>query len=200
MNENLTPKESLEIISGMIKNRKTRLKSNGFMILFWGWLVIAAATGQIILMLLELYNICWTPWLLTLAGGVFAVFYGRRCKEKRSEQSHLDVISGTVWLLFALNAMILGFVFLPLVLGVKYMGVVLILLGVASVIEGVVSQFRPSVIGGIFSNVLGFVNLLLIFFFKDDPMLWIYTFVLLIIGILVTNIIPGYIIRKRYHE
>jgi hypothetical protein len=187
MNENLTPKESLEIISGMIKNRKTRLKSNGFMILFWGWLVIAAATGQIILMLLELYNICWTPWLLTLAGGVFAVLYGRRCKEKRSEQSHLDVISGTVWLMFALNAMILGFVFLPLVLGVKYMGIVLILLGMASVIEGVVSQFRPSVIGGIISNVLGFVNLLLIFFF-------------LIIGILVTNIIPGYIIRKRYHE
>ncbi|HPE87549.1 MAG: hypothetical protein EOL88_15225 [Bacteroidia bacterium] len=200
MNENLTPKESLEIISGMIKNRKTRLKSNGFMILFWGWLVIAAAIGQIILMLLELYSICWTPWLLTLAGGVFAIFYGRSCKEKRSEQSHLDVISGTVWLLFALNAMILGFVFLPLVLGIKYMGIVLILLGIASVTEGVVSQFRPSVIGGIISNVLGFVNLLLFFFLKDDPMLWIYTFVLLILGIFVTNIIPGYIIRRRYYE
>ena len=84
MNENLTPKESLEIISGMIQSRKTRLKSNGFMILFWGWLVITAAAGQVVLMLLEQYNICWTPWLLTLAGGIFSIFYGRSRKEKNS--------------------------------------------------------------------------------------------------------------------
>lgn len=82
MNENLTPKESLEIISGMINNRKTRLKSSGFMIIFWGWLVIAAAAGQMVLMYLELYNICWTPWLLTIAGGVFC-FLGKEMQRAK---------------------------------------------------------------------------------------------------------------------
>lgn len=94
--------------------------------------------------------------------------------------------------------MLLGFVFVPLVLGAKYMGLVLILLGIASVTEGYISQFKPSIIGGVIANLLGFVNLLICYFVSyDDPMIWTYTFVVLIVGIAVTNLIPGYIIRRR---
>lgn len=200
MKEKLTPKESLEIISGMIQSRKSRLKSNGFMILFWGWLVIAAAAGQMLLLSLEMYNICWTPWLLTIVGAVFSAIRSSKNVDKKVERSHLDSISGITWIVFSINVMILGFIFAPLLFGAAYVGIVLILLGMASIVEGNISQFRPLIVGGIIANILGFSNLLICVFMKDDPNLWIYAFIILIIGIVVTNIIPGYIVRRRYNE
>jgi len=199
MKDNLTPQESLQIISDMIEARRARIGTNGFMIRFWGWLVIVAAVGQMVLMQLELFEICWTPWLLMIFGGIYSVLKSRRSNDRSVEKSHLDRISGTIWLLFGLNAMILGFVFLPLLLWLSYIGILLIILGISSIVEGVISRFKPSVIGGIVTNILGFLALLAAKFITGDNA-WVLQFMILIGGIIATNLIPGYILKGRYNH
>lgn len=199
MKDNLTPQESLQIISDMIEARKARIGTNGFMIRFWGWLVIVSAIGQMVLMQLGLFQICWTPWLLMIFGGIYSVLKSRGSKDRSVEKCHLDQISGTVWLLFGINAMILGFVFLPLLLWVSYIGILLIILGISSIVEGVVSRFKPSIIGGIVTNILGFLALLAAKYITGD-IAWVLQFVILIGGIIATNLVPGYILKGRYNH
>lgn len=199
MKNNLTPQESLQIISEMIEARRAKIGNNGFMIRFWGWLVIAASIGQVTLMQFELYDICWTPWLLMIFGGIFSVCKSMGRKDKSVQKSHLDQISSTIWLLFGLNAMILGFVFLPLLLWSSYIGILLIVLGICSIVEGVISNFKASVVGGIVTNVLGFVALLAAVFVTGDNE-WLWQFVILIGGIIASNLVPGYILKGQYNH
>ena len=39
MNENLSPEKSFETISAMINTAKNKLADDGFLFIFWGWLV-----------------------------------------------------------------------------------------------------------------------------------------------------------------
>lgn len=42
-NNDFNPTESMDIINKMINNAKSKLADDGFLFIFWGWLVTAAA-------------------------------------------------------------------------------------------------------------------------------------------------------------
>ncbi|MFW6095142.1 MAG: hypothetical protein ACOC8S_01745, partial [Bacteroidota bacterium] len=72
MNKNeLTPQESLQVINEMIDTSKTRMRENGFIYLFWGWLMMFCALDQFVLLQLEYYEISYYPYFLGIPGGIY---------------------------------------------------------------------------------------------------------------------------------
>ena len=43
MENNLTPEQSLALIDNMINKAKNKLADDGFLLIFWGWLVAVSA-------------------------------------------------------------------------------------------------------------------------------------------------------------
>ncbi|MEL6811628.1 MAG: hypothetical protein AAFP76_09860, partial [Bacteroidota bacterium] len=73
--------ESLELISQIIEEAKSRFEENGFIYLFWGVLIGVAAFSQYALIQNKMYLSSWYPYLLVPFGVLFSVFYYRRKKK-----------------------------------------------------------------------------------------------------------------------
>lgn len=197
MNKNLTPQESLDIISSMIMDRQERMRDNGHIALLWGWLVLASATLMLILFHFAetnyaIYNYIWTPWLLMPIGGIYNFIYAhkRRKKEGNTKRSYLDQASGAIWAFFGINAIILGFGTTPYIME-WFMPILLFMLAFASYIDGVLCKFTTQKIGGLICTVLAYISIFFIIFKFG----WEAQMLLLIAAIICTNIIPGYTIR-----
>ena len=78
----LTPEQSLMLISKTIEATKERFKENGHIFVFWGTLTLVVFSGQLVLSLLEYYKIAWYPvFLFPLVGGTYMLYLWLREKK-----------------------------------------------------------------------------------------------------------------------
>lgn len=199
-NKNMDAKESLEIITRMIETRKSNWNDNGHILRMWGWLILFAAVAHFILFFFELYNIFWTPWLITIPGAIYSLIYFSKLKKKHGKSGFLDKLSGFIWWLFAINGFLLGFGF-TFFFGHMGTGIILLLLGFAAAVDGKIMHFRPMVIGGIITNLMGFFTLFwMLLVYKEVFESQQFLILLVGAGISLTNLIPGYILKKELKE
>lgn len=197
-NSEMTVQDSLEIITKMIETRKSKWRDNGFILRFWGWLVLIASVGHYTLSVLELYQYIWFAWGLTILGAIYTPFHVAKIKKKKQKAEFLDKVSGFIWWTFAFNAFIIGFVF-TYFWGHLTTGMILVLLGIAASIDGIIIRFKPMIIGGIITNLLGIFSL----FWAVQILRGVVesqNFLILLVGagICLTNIIPGYVLKKEF--
>lgn len=197
-NTDMHPKQSLEIITRMIEARKTNWNDNGHILRMWGWLILLASIAHFVMGELEMYHILWLPWLITIPGAIYTVIYFSKLKKKHGKSGFLDKLSGYIWWIFAANAFALGFGF-SIFFGHMGTGIILILLGFAAVIDGKIMRFRSMVVGGILTNLLGLFTLFWMLMVYYD-VLENQNFLILMVGlgITLTNIIPGYVLKKEF--
>lgn len=194
----MTPQDSLELITRMIENRKSNWRDNGFIMIFWGWLIITSSIGHYILHHLELYNYIWMAWLTTILGAIYTPFHFAKIKKNLKKGEYLDKISGFIWWIFAINAFTFGFIFTPYWNHLTT-GLILIILGISAAIDGRIIRFRPMVIGGIITNFLGLFCIYWTQLYNNGKVESISFLILFVgLGMTLTNIIPGYLIRKQY--
>jgi hypothetical protein len=199
-NKNLNPRESIELISRMIDIRKTNWNDSGHILRMWGWLILAASIAHFILLEFEFYRIFWTPWLITIAGAVYTLIFFTRLGKKQGKSGFLDKLSGFLWWLFAINAFALGFGF-TFFFGHMGTGIILIMLGFASALDGKIMQFRPMITGGLITNVLGLFTLgWMLLVYKEVVTEQNFLILLVGVGITLTNIIPGYIMKSEFKK
>ncbi len=197
-NKAMHPKESMEIISRMIESRKTNWNDNGHILRVWGWLILFASIAHFVLLEFQFYQIFWTPWLITIIGAIYTIIYFARMKKSQGKAGFLDKLSGFLWWLFAVNAFALGFGF-TFFFGHMGTGIILILLGFASAIDGRIMRFRPMLIGGLLTNLMGFFTLgWMLLLYKDVVASQNFIILLVGIGITLTNLIPGYIMKREF--
>jgi len=163
MNEhNLTPEESLLLISRTIEETKQRFQENGHILILWGCVTFSVFFLQYFFSIVGLYkkfDIIWTCILFPL-GAVYTFIYVRG-KEKKNQipKNILGRILGTMGWVLGFNLMILGFVFGDH-LGNALAPIFLIFFAFFIIMVGVSIKFKPLIIGGILLNLIGFGSLL----------------------------------------
>jgi len=180
--------ESFEIIKTMIENEKVRINENGFVYLFWGWLVIFAALLQYVLMFSGVKQSHYA-WFIMLLGGIFMVFYFRKKHGSPSIPLTGKVLS-YIWIFTGLNIFIFAFLF-PITGGNLLLFFILAMLGVATIISGALLRFSWLIIGGVICNILAYVTIL------THPVYW---GVISIVAIIFADLIPGYMLRAKYRN
>jgi hypothetical protein len=106
------PEESLQLINSMINTTKNKLADDGFLLIFWGWLVsISALIHFVSIQLHSEYGALVWPILMPL-GGIFSGIYGARQSKKARVKTYIGSYLGYVWMAFGL-AMFITLIMLP---------------------------------------------------------------------------------------
>jgi len=184
----ISPAESLDIIKSMIDTAKNKLADDGFLIVFWGWLVFFAAlinyTG--VLLQTDAAYFVW-PILMPL-GGIISVIYSRRRAKKGIVRTYIDSYLGYSWTAFII-AMSVTLVCMPVHGMPTTYFFLMILYGMATLISGGILNFRPLIIGSLFSFVCAVAS---VFLGTSEQ------FLCLAGSVLFSYIIPGHLLRSQY--
>lgn len=148
----MTPKESLEVITGIISEAKARQEENGLVYMVWGILIAVVGGIDFYLRVQEMYNLIWVPYTILPFGGIWSFLYYRG-KQGSQSSNLVGSILRILWIIASANMMILGFGFVEK-LGNNLTPVILILLGTALSLSGAALRYNPLLYGGIFANVV----------------------------------------------
>jgi len=142
----LSPQESLRVIRETIDLAKHSFRENGFHFLLWGWLVVIASTVHYYLAEIQHYARPEMAWMIMVVVGIPVAFIyeWRRGKREKTENLVRDWY-GLVWLGFAISMIIT----IPLAVrgGLSPIPFILVLIGFATFISGMLLRFTPLFFG-----------------------------------------------------
>jgi hypothetical protein len=145
--KSMTGEESLRIISEMINKTKVNIQQGSFHLLFWGWLILVCSLSEYILMHFFGYSQHYYVWFLTIPGGFVSMIYGIVTGRKAKVHTYADRLYMWVWIAFLFSFLVL------FVIHSKNLGTVspyiLMLVGFATFMSGIIIKFRPLITGGI---------------------------------------------------
>jgi hypothetical protein len=185
---NLQPEESLALINSMINKAKNKLVDDGFLFIFWGWLVFLAAAAFYLLVKME-FEKAWLVWYAMPAGGVFTFLYVMRKQKKEKVKSFVDEYLGYIGVAFGISLTII------LVMGWKLQlncyPMVILLYALTTFIYGGILKFTPLVVFGALSFPISVGA-----FFVD-----FHTQILLLaLSVFVSYIIPGHLLQYKFKQ
>ena len=97
--ENFTPVQSIELITYMIQQAKGNVQRNSFHFLMWGWVTLAANLGMFILYQVD-YAHPYIVWVITIPAWFLSLYKGMKSRQVSPTRSHLDQISGSLWICY----------------------------------------------------------------------------------------------------
>ncbi len=198
-NTEMTAERSLEIIKKQIElSRISTEKNAGLPMIIWGLLVCITSllvghlwntTGN------AAWNFLW--FIMALIGWGWTIWINKKEKQSHVPLTLLSNVMNNIWFSFGIFASVLPiimFVIAPLcfgsfVLDCSYTALVILLLGVATTITGLILKNGWITTGGIVGGVAGFILALL--FPGPYEML-----VMAGVGV-ITLLVPGIIINRR---
>ena len=144
--KSLSPQESLRVIRETIDLAKHSFRDNGFHFLLWGWLVVTASVAHYYLAEIQHAPRPDMAWMIMVIVGVpVAFFYEWRRGKKEKTKNILHDWYGLIWLGFGISMMLT----IPLALrgGLSPIPFILVLVGFATFMSGVLLRFTPLFIG-----------------------------------------------------
>ena len=185
----LNEKESLEIITRMIQNTQKKMERGaGGPFLIWGYAtVITTLTVWIVIKLTLNYQFNYLWFMIPVLGGLFMLF---RKKQPKGVRTYIDKVITYIWIVLGGTGFLLSMLsILSVMWHFPILFVIIIIMGMGSVLTGLVIDFKPVVTGGVIGLLLCIPHQLINNY--DVKML---TFVL---AFIVMYIIPGHIINHR---
>ena len=182
---NLTPEQSLLLISKTIEETKERFKENGHILVFWGTLTFIVFGSQLILSLLEFYKYTIYPVYLFPIGGIYMFYIWIKEKKQNMPKTIIANILQNLGWVVGMNLLIMGF-FFSSKLGEAIGPVFLILLALFIIVCGLSIKFKPLTICGALLNLIGLGS-----FFLDRD----YHGFSMMLGAVVGFIIPGILLN-----
>jgi len=143
----LKPEDSLQIIESMIRRTKGNLHDSSFYFLLWGWVILIALAGQLILEKVVHYDKPYLIWFIIIAGVIASAVYGYRHGKKTKSSSHFDSINLMIWIAFFVSYVI-AIIFMK-EFNYKITPIIFLLAGNATFLTGIVIKFKPLIWGGI---------------------------------------------------
>lgn len=182
----LNPEESLQIIEKMIQRTKGNLHDNSFYFLLWGWIVLIADVGQIILSKLPNFEKPYLMWLLVIPGIIASFVYGMQHGKKRKVFIHLDRVNFFIWMSFLICYTIV-IIFMKKI-NYQVAPIIFILAGNATFLTGIVIKFKPLVLGGIVLAIGAILQFSLPFEYAEyiSP-----------VAIILGYLVPGYLLKLQ---
>lgn len=184
-NQNLSAKQSLDIIASMILEAKGNVQRNNFYFLLWGWVVVLANLGMYGLTLAG-YTRPYIVWAITIPAWIYTLYKAFRTNRTAHSTTHFDRISGYLWICFGVTIFIV--VAFGFRINFQINPVILIITAMPTLVSGVILRFRPLILGGVAFWIGGIICFLVPM--TTQPLVGAVTIVL---GYLV----PGYILKGR---
>ena len=180
--------ESLQVITKMLAQTRKNIQEQHAYYLIWGWLAIAAAGLQLILLNLELaYH--WIGWPLFMGiGGIISSVYSKKQQAQKSHGNKFEKAMSFLWI--GVVCGIFFFFFLAQISDwkVAYLGIIM-LYGLGTFVSGGILEFKPLIIGGVLAWIVGLIGVFISSF--------AVVVALLILAVIVSYIIPGYLLKSH---
>ena len=184
---NQPDQKSLLLIEEMINKAKNHYSENGFLYLFWGWLVFGVSLAHYLLLLID-YPYPFLPWMLMPMGTIFTIIYIARTGSVKAVKTYADEIIGYVWIAFFVALMIV-LIFMQR-LQLSTYPLVMLLYGVPTFISGGILKHRPLIYGAVSCWALAIIS----FYQPFNVQL-----LLLALAVLLAYIIPGYLLKRKFN-
>lgn len=152
-NKNLSPQESLDIISNMIRQSQGNVSDSSFYFLLWGWTIAISNFGMYYFLKFTTYQYPYAIWLLCIPASILTMTYGGKQDRTKQVITHLDKIS--MWLWIGMSITILPAWLLGSKINWLVNAVILMPVGLATFVSGIIIRFRPLLVGGIIFWVAG---------------------------------------------
>lgn len=188
--KNLTEKESLELISKMISTAKTTISDDGIHYMIWGWGVFISAILHFVLLKTgyQQPSLVWVVFMPLC--GVAAFVAGRRQRQQARVRTFVEEYLTYLWIAFGVSLFsILSFAN-EIGMNAVY-PIIIVLYGIGTFVSGGALRFMPLKAGGIICWVLAFLSVRVEFE---------YQLLSIAASVLLAYIIPGYLLRKKYHQ
>jgi hypothetical protein len=178
--DNLSPQQSLDIITKMIGQAKGNIRENSFYYLFWGWVLVIVNIGVFTLIQLNV-PYAHATWIIIVPAWIITIIYSARRVKRSRVATHLDQITMTLWFSFGIIALTIPL--LGKFINYQINPMILLAGSVATVTSGAILRYNPLKIGGVIIFLCG----LLSFFVSEQWQPLIAAF-----AIAVGYIVPGY--------
>lgn len=153
----LNEKESLELISRMIRNTQQRMEEgSGTMFLIWGYTtVIVTMLVWGLLMKTGNYQWQWLWFLLPVTGNILSVVYTKKREKKPRVSTYVDKVISYIWIVLGITGFLLSAVSILHRLPILF--IIVLIMGIGTTLTGLIVRFRPLVVSGIVGMVLSVV-------------------------------------------
>ena len=199
----ITEKESLEIITGMIERTKQRYSlGDGNIMLMWGYLIVAVSLLVWGLLYLTRSNaVNWLWFLIPLIGGIATPLMTRRNRLKGAAVSYSDRVVSQLWTAVGLSflgltafCLVFSFVF-KIDSWVSMLVYSIIVTPIAEMIQGITLKEKSMIWCGAVALLAGFLTICCV---TGGVMLAASWFMpLFIADFIIMMIIPGHILNCK---
>lgn len=192
----MTPNESLGVITEMINNLREDYRNNAYYFILWGWITtLASVTHYFVLLFLrrnEMYSIMGISSLvlwITFCGAAFIIQHIHQTKHEQKNSSLYERFIKALWLAAGLNIAALTAICFKLEIYPPVL--ILPIIGMATLIIGIIIRFKPLIAGGFI-----FIASAIIIAF------WLYEYNLIVtaVAIILGYLVPGYMLKKSKSE
>jgi hypothetical protein len=156
-NKELTPSESLALITSVIMDAKSRFKDNGFSFIFLGLCAAVASFGQFVLLRAGAYHISYYPYFIMPVAGIITYFYYKRKREAVRSKNMIGTVLSVLGAILGLNLMVAGFFFWKQ-FGIALIPFMLVLFSVWPLLTGVLIRNKVFIISGLLINITAFAT------------------------------------------
>ena len=186
--EKFSPEESLQLIQTMIAKTRKDMGDNSTYFLLWGWVTFAGCTGQFILKHFLNYEKHYLIWLLVFPAAVTSIYLGFTEKKKNRVSSYIGDSMKYLWIGMGISYFVLSIILSQLGWNTNIFPFFILLYGLGTFVSGMFLLFRPMVLGGSAAWLLAIIA----GYFNYD-----YQMLFGAVAILVSYIIPAYILRSK---
>lgn len=183
----LTEKESLDLISQMIRNTRSRLEDNsGIPFLIWGYTtVIVAVIVWFLVTTSGNYLWHWLWFAIPVFGGTLWLLHNKKQLNNRSRViTFVDRAISHVWMVFGIASFMISIIALLTYIPILF--IVLLTMGMATAITGLMIRFKPI----IFSGFIGILFSPLCVIVRDTSSILIFAAIFVLM-----MVIPGHMLN-----
>jgi hypothetical protein len=185
----LNEKESLALIAKMIQNTQQRLERGaGAPMLVWGYTtVITTIAIWIAFRISGNYNWNYFWFLIPIVGVPYSLLKKRQPKEVNT---YVDKVLGYIWIVLGSTGFLLSSLSIFSVMwSLPILFIIILIMAMGSILTGLVTEFRISVVGGIIAMLIGSAHYLIDSY---DIKMWTFAF-----AFVAMDVVPGHILNYR---
>lgn len=186
--EPFSPEESLKVIQTMIDQTKNSVADNSFYFLLWGWLVFIGALLQFTLKVIVRTELHPVAWNIMFIGFIVSIVHRVR-ERNRPVKTYIDEGLAYIWTCIGITQLVIVFIFMRRGGWENCYTIFILLYSIGCFLTGRMLKFPPLVWGAVACWAL---DILATFVSYDMNIL------LMAAAILVSYIIPGYLLRIDY--
>lgn len=187
MQNEMSPQESLAIITNMIEKTRHTISDSSHYFLLWGYAVLIGCTTQFALISAG-YEQHYYAWWITVPAVIAHIYFGVRDARREKVSTYISEANGYLWMGIGFCFMAVAFIFSKI--GWQYCFPFYVLFyALGTFVSGNLIRFKPLIIGGAVSFGLAVAAT-----FADYQVQILIT----ALSILVSYIIPGHMLRNRY--